>query len=140
MISFKVVTLHGVTYEDEIQKVTIPTQCGEVTILENHSPLVSVLKPGEMIIHKDGQEIPLVISTGILDIRPTGEVYVMADTAERAEDIDVERAEEARTRAEELMKEQKNIENFDFARMQVMIEKELARIDVGNKYRKLRIK
>ncbi|MBT4153458.1 MAG: ATP synthase F1 subunit epsilon [Candidatus Magasanikbacteria bacterium] len=140
MIKFKVVTLHGVTYEDDIDKVTIPTRSGAITILENHAPLVSVLKPGEMTIHKGDDKIPLAVSTGIMEIRPSGEVFVMADTAERAEDIDVERADDARKRAEELMKQQRGTENLDFARMQAMIEKELVRVDVGNKYRKLRIK
>ncbi len=138
-MKFKVVTLHGITYQDNIDKVTIPTQSGDVTILEDHAPLVSVVKPGEMTIHKDGAEIPFAVSSGILEIRPTGEVYVMADTAERAEDIDIERAEEARKRAEELMKQQYGTEHVDFARMQAMIEKELVRVDVGNKYRKLNI-
>lgn len=138
MMPFKVVTLHGVTYEDDVLKVTIPTVAGEVTIHENHSPIVSVLKAGEMTIVKDGSEVTLAVSSGILEIKPSGEVYVMADTAERAEDIDVDRAEEARKRAEELMKKQTSAQDVDFARIQAQIEKELARIQVGNKYRKLR--
>ena len=72
-----------------------------------------------------------------MEIRPTGEVYVMADAAERAEHIDVDRAEDARKRAEDLMKKQSNLADIDFARIQAKMEKELARISVGKKYRKL---
>lgn len=140
MIPFKVVTLHGVTYEDDIEKVTIPTAAGEITVHPNHAALVSVLQPGEVVIHKEGHTVPLVVSAGLVEIRPTGEVYIMADTAERAEDIDLDRAEQkAKARAEELMKQQHSLQDVDFARIQALIEKDLARIDVGNRYRKLRV-
>lgn len=134
-IEFKVVTPGGITYADSIEKVTIPTQAGEVTILPSHAPMVSILTAGELLVHKDGAVVALAVSSGIIEIRPDSEVYVMADTAERAEDIDIARAEEARKRAEELLKQQANIADVDFARIQASIEKELARLHVANKYR-----
>lgn len=138
-MEFKIVTPNGVTYEDTIEKVTVPTQAGSITILENHAPLVSVMRPGELAVHKQGGDIAYVAcSGGILEILPSGAVYVMADTAERAEEIDLERAEQARARAEELMKQQKNVSDVDFARIQALIEKEVSRISVGKKYRKLK--
>lgn len=137
-MEFKIVTPHGVTYDDTIEKVTVPTRAGMITILPNHAALVSVLCPGEMVIYKEGSSsVSVAVASGILEIRPTGEVYVMADSAERAEHIDIARAEEARMRAEELMKKQDQIADIDFARLQAKMEKELARISVGNKYRKL---
>lgn len=137
-MDFKIVTPQGITYDDTIDKVTIPTLAGAITILENHAPLVSVLRPGEMVIHKhDGSTVDVAVASGILEIRPTGEVYVMADSAERAEHIDIDRAEKARKRADELMSKQSNLADIDFARLQAIMEKELARISVGKKYRKL---
>jgi len=62
----------------------------------------------------------------------------LADTAERAEEIDIERADEARRRVEEMLKEKEKFDDLTFARMQAQLEKELARIHVGKKYRKLR--
>ncbi|PIR03388.1 MAG: ATP synthase F1 subunit epsilon [Candidatus Magasanikbacteria bacterium CG11_big_fil_rev_8_21_14_0_20_43_7] len=138
MITFKIVTPDGVTYEDEIEKVTIPTGAGEITVLENHAPLVSTLRPGIIYVHKEKNVVELAVSTGILEIRPNSEVYLMADTSERAEEIDVGRAEDARKRAEELMKQQDDTADVDFARIQAMIERETARISVGNRYRKLK--
>ena len=134
-INFKIVTPAGITYADAIEKVTIPTQAGEVTILPNHAPMVSILAAGELLVHKDGAVVALAVSSGIIEIRPSSEVYIMADTAERAEDIDLARAEEARKRAEELLKQQSNVADVDFARIQASIEKELARLHVGNTYR-----
>lgn len=137
-MQFSIVTPEGVVYEDDIQKVTIPTTAGEITVLADHAPMVSVLKAGEMFVHKNDNVVALSISTGMIEIRPTGEVIVLADTAERAERIDVERAEEARKRAEALLKEASNMADVDFARIQAQIEKEMARISVGKKYKKLK--
>ncbi len=135
MITFKIVTPDGVTYEDEIEKVTIPTGAGEITVLEGHAPIVSTLVPGEVQVHKDGHVIDLAISTGILEIRPNSEVYLLADTSERAEHIDLDRAEAAMARAEELMKQQDQDADIDFARLQAVIDREMARISIGRRYR-----
>jgi len=104
-------------------------------ILQNHAPIVSVLRPGELVATKKDAVVSMAVAGGILEVRETGEVYIMADAAERAEHIDLDRAEAARQRAEELMKQKDHMQNVDFARLQAKIEKELARITVGKKYR-----
>lgn len=134
--SFTIVTPHGVTYQDKVEQVSIPTIDGEITILEGHATLITVLKPGELCIGKSGYSVPVAVSGGVAEVRHTGEVYVLADTAERAEHIDIERAEAAKKRAEELMKQVQQIDDVDFARMQAMLEKELTRIHVAKKYRR----
>lgn len=136
MIDFKIVKPEGVVYEDMIEKVTIPTLAGEITILEEHSPLVSVLATGVITIKKKDFEVNLAVSGGILEIRQDSKVYVMADSAERAEEIDLERAEQARLRAEKLLQEKNKLEDVDFAKLQAIIEREMNRIHVGKKYRK----
>lgn len=136
MITFKIVTPERVVYEDTIKKVTIPTTEGEITVLPEHAPLVTMLNPGELRVHKEtGDTVDLAIAGGMLEIRPNSEVYVMADTAERAEEIDVERAQKAKDRAEQLLKEINDTADVEYARLQAIIERELARISVGNRYR-----
>lgn len=135
MFAFKVVTPHGIVYEDEIEKVTLPTKAGVITVHENHSALVSVVSAGEMNIHKQGYTVNLAISGGVVEVRPTREVYVLADTAERAEHIDVQRAEERKKRAEQLLSQADQLDDVDYARIQALLEKELARISVAKKYR-----
>ena len=132
---FNIVTPEGVIYKDDVLKVTVPTEAGEVTILENHAPMVSILKAGELHIYKDDQIISMAVSTGFIEIRPTGELYIIADTAERATDIDIERAETAKKRAEELLKQQQDINDIDFARIQASLERAITRIGVGNTYK-----
>lgn len=135
LLHFKLVTPEGVRYDDQALSVSIPTEDGEVTILPRHNVLISVLKAGEIEIVKPDGKATLAISHGILEVRQDNNVYVMADTAEYAADIDVDRAEQARKRAEELLASAESETNVDYARIQAQIEKELARIHVGNKYR-----
>jgi len=136
-IKFKIVTPEKVIYEDEVFQVTIPTIDGEITILANHIPLVSVLKAGEMIIKdKDGQHI-MALAGGFLEIKQNNELIVLADNAERIEEIDLERAEKARIRAEKELEQAQNQENIDFARLQATMDREMNRLKIGKKYRKL---
>lgn len=138
MITFKIVTPAGITYADEnVAQVSIPTTTGEITVLPNHIPLVSILAPGELKVMKDGQEALMAVSSGLVEVRPKSEVRILAGTAERAEHISIERAQAARARAEKLMAEQKGMADVDFAKLQAVIERELARERVARKYRKL---
>ena len=137
-IKFKIITLERVVYQDEVDAVTIPTTDGEITVLARHTPLVAILKSGRIMVKKDGAQLLLSVSSGFVEIRQDSEVVILADTAERAEEIDIERADEARRRVEEMLKEKEKFDDLTFARMQAQLEKELARIHVGKKYRKLR--
>ncbi|PIY93412.1 MAG: ATP synthase F1 subunit epsilon [Candidatus Magasanikbacteria bacterium CG_4_10_14_0_8_um_filter_32_14] len=138
MINFKIVTPERLVYENEIYQVSIPTTSGEITVLPSHIPMVSVLAVGELkIIDKDGEH-PYAVAGGFLEIQDENKIVILADKVERADTIDVERAQEARKRAEEEMIKAKAGEDVDFARLQALIDKEMNRIRVGNKYRKLK--
>jgi len=103
--------------------------------LPNHIPLVSQLSPGEIVIKNNGKEEGLMaVSGGFVEVLPD-QVVILADTAERAEDIDEARAEEARQKAEKLLKT-KLIDVEQFAMFTAQIEKEMARLKVARKYRK----
>lgn len=138
MFKFKIVTPDGITYDDAVESVSIPTETGEITILEHHAAIVSVLRAGELEVRKKDHTTLIVISGGVVEVREGGDVYVLADTAERAEHIDIERAEAAKKRAEELIAQATHADDVDFARIQAAIEKELARIRVGKKYRNIK--
>lgn len=136
-LKLSIVTPEGVVHQDEVDQVSIPTTTGQITVLPHHIPLVSRLDVGELAVVKgSGDPISIAVSGGIVEVRPGSEVYVMADNAERAEHIDLERANAARQRAEELLA-QKQVEDVDFARIQAMIEREMNRVRVSKKYRKM---
>lgn len=132
-IAFEITTPEGVVYKESIDQVTIPTTSGEITILPHHIPLVAALKAGEMMTKQGSQETFLVCSGGFLEVLPENRVVVLADNAERAEKIDLERAEAARARAAELLR-QKHVEDVDYVSLQAKLERELARIRVARKH------
>jgi len=137
MINFKIITPERVVFEDAIDQVTMMTRDGEITVLPNHIPLVTILQPGELCCKKGSEEYSLASSGGFVEVRPDNSVIVLADTAERAEEIDITRAEEAHQKALKLMGEARDKEEVDYAALQAKLEKEFARLRVGNKYRKL---
>src|SRR3990167_11168581 len=137
-INFKIVTPENEVYAEKIDQVTIDTKEGEITVLPHHMPLISILRPGEMRIVKDGKEMSMAVLGGFLEIKKDSEVIILADSAERAEDIDLEKAEEARKRAEELKKQKIVTSDMDYARVSAMLEKELARIKVARRHHKRR--
>ncbi len=136
MINFKIVKPEGIVYSDEeVEKVTIPTKSGYITVLPHHVPLITIIAPGELTVFKKNHEVKIAISGGVAEIDRDSSVHVLADSAERAEEIDLERAEAGRRRAEELLQQQENVADVDFARIQASLEKELNRLRIGKKYR-----
>jgi len=133
-ISFEITTPNGVAYKDFVDEISLPTTMGEITVLPNHIPLVSILKPGELKVKKDGNMEFLATAGGFIEVQPGNRVVVLADNAERAEEIDIERAEKARQRAEALMKE-KQVDNVEYAALASKLEREIARIKVAKRHR-----
>lgn len=131
-----VATPHGVIYEHPAHEVVFTTRDGQITVFPHHTPLVSVLMPGEMIVREGVNEYYFVVSGGILEIRESGNVLVLADTSERLEDVDLERAEAARIRAEEALKERHTLDDVTTARFQAKLARDLARVQVGRRRRK----
>lgn len=132
-IKFKIVTSEKTVYEDEVDQATFMTSDGQITILPNHRSYITSLMPGEAMIKKKGEEISLSISGGFIEFHDNT-LIVLADTAERAEEIDLKRAEEARARAEELKNQAISVDDEDYARVAAAIQKESARIRVAKKH------
>ena len=137
-IKFEIVTPERVVLKEEITQITVPTKMGEITVLPNHIPLVASLLPG--VVHvkkKNGQDEIMSISGGFLEVLKD-KVVILADTAERAEELDLDRAEEARRRAEELKEKARRGENVDFTEVNAAIERELARTKAIKRWRKIK--
>lgn len=137
VIHFKVATPEEVVYENDILQVSIPTTTGEITVMPNHIPLVSILQAGELRIKDNSGEHVMAVSGGFLEVRADNQIVILADNIERAEQIDIDRAEAARKRAEEEMAKAKGREDVDYARLQAVIDREMNRVRVGNKYKKI---
>ena len=134
-IKLDIVTAERVVFSDDVDVIVDPGIEGQLGILPHHAPLMTMLKPGELLVRKNGEEFSLVITGGFLEVRPD-RVIVLADAAERVEEIDMARAEEAKRRAQERLKERPP--EVDAARAQAALLRALARLDVAQRRRKRR--
>ena len=137
-IKFQIITPERVVFADDIDQVTLNTKDGEITVLPHHAALVTTLKPGEMICKKGETVYPMAVTGGFAEIRPDNTVVILADTAEKAEEIDVARAEAARERASKTMQEERKLDSAEYAALQATLDRALIRLKVGNKYRKIK--
>ena len=98
-LHLEIVTPERLAYSDDVDSVQLPGSEGELGVLPHHAPLVSTLGVGELRIRKGGAEESFAIVGGFLQVLPT-KVVVMAETADMASEIDLEKAQEARREAE----------------------------------------
>jgi F-type H+-transporting ATPase subunit epsilon len=102
-LHLEIVTTDRTVFEGEVDMITVPGGGGEMGILPHHAPVLSTLKAGELRVKQDGKTMEFAIGGGFIDIH-NNRVIVLADSAERADEIDLARAEAARMRAQEMLK------------------------------------
>jgi F-type H+-transporting ATPase subunit epsilon len=137
LLRCEVVTAERMVFEDDVSMVVAPGIEGQLGILPHHAPLMTALAWGELIIHREGQEDEFIaIGGGFMEVGPE-HVTILADSAERAEEIDELRAEEARQRARETMA-QKHREDADFVRAEAALRRSLIRLKVARRKRRQR--
>ncbi|MBR61207.1 MAG: ATP synthase F1 subunit epsilon [Dehalococcoidia bacterium] len=132
-----IVTAEKLVYSDEVSSVVAPGAEGQLGILPNHAPLLTSLMPGELKVLKDGEETNIAVSGGFLEVLKNV-VTVLADTAERAEDIDVERAEAALKRAQD--KVNSSGSDLDLERAIRALKRSQARVFVSKRKRSSKAK
>jgi F-type H+-transporting ATPase subunit epsilon len=129
-LKIDIVTAERIVYSAEVDEVIAPGVEGQLGILPHHAPLMTILEAGELVVRKGAQEEIMAISGGFLEVRPD-HVIVLADQAERAEEIDVTRAAEARKRAEERLKNKEA--GMDTLRAETALRRALVRLSVAEK-------
>lgn len=133
-LKIDIVTAERLVYSaEDVDVIVAPGVEGQLGILPRHTPLMTMLQPGELRIRKGNEEISLAISGGFLEVRPD-KVVVLADAAERAEEIDVARAEAAKRRAEELLK--KKAPEMDLIAAEAALRRALAWLKVAERRRR----
>ncbi|HEY7736495.1 MAG TPA: F0F1 ATP synthase subunit epsilon [Candidatus Limnocylindrales bacterium] len=130
-IQLEIVTPERLAYQDTVDAVVLPGSQGELGVLPHHAPLVSTLGVGELRIRKGGTEESFAIVGGFLQVRPD-KVVVMAETADLASDIDLEKAQEARREAERAI-ETGYHEGADLAAARAALQQALLRIRVAER-------
>jgi F-type H+-transporting ATPase subunit epsilon len=134
-IHLEIVTAERTVLSDEVDQINAPGAAGRMGILPRHEPLLTSLVPGELSIIKNGERTPFAISGGFMEVLPD-RVTILADTAERGDEIDEARAEAARRRAEELLRERRSEQEMLIAEAQLrraMIRIRVARLRRGGR-------
>ena len=132
-IKLEIITAERQVFSDDVNTVVAPGVEGELGILPHHAPLITMLKPGEVLIRKDSEETYLFVSGGFLEVRPD-KIIILADACERADEIDIERAEAAKRRAEERLKTR--TPELDVAQVQAALLRSLVRLKVAERRRR----
>ena len=135
-IKLDIVTAERVVYSEDVDVIIAPGVEGQLGILPHHAPLMTTLQAGELVVRRGGEEDTLAISGGFLEVRPD-RVIVLADSAERAEEIDMERAEAAKQRAEQRLVE-RGAPGVDEARCEAALHRAMARLTVAEKVKRRR--
>jgi F-type H+-transporting ATPase subunit epsilon len=130
-IQLEIVTPERLAYSDTVDAVVLPGSEGELGVLPHHAPLVSTLGIGELRIRKGGAEESFAIVGGFLQVRPD-KVVVMAETADMASEIDLEKAQEARREAERAL-ESGFKEGADLSAARAQLQQALLRIRVAER-------
>ncbi|MGB2799219.1 MAG: F0F1 ATP synthase subunit epsilon [Dehalococcoidia bacterium] len=132
-LKFEIVTAERMVYSDDVDVVIAPGVEGQLGILPNHASLLTMLQPGELVVRKEGEETEMFVSGGFLEVMQN-RVTLLADVAERAEEIDIVRAEEAKRRAEEQIKQVPP--EMDLAAAEAALRRALARIKIAERRKK----
>lgn len=129
------VTPERILFQDDAVSVTAMTMDGQVTILPGHIGLISVLKPGEIVLRKsETDETPIVVSGGFMEVTKT-QVTILADTAEHVHELDLDRAKKAVELAQSLMKEKK-FDLKEYETLKTNLDKHRVRVSAFTKWRK----
>ncbi|MFQ5988230.1 MAG: F0F1 ATP synthase subunit epsilon [Dehalococcoidia bacterium] len=132
-LKFEIVTAERVVYSDDVDVVIAPGIEGQLGILPSHAPLLTMLQPGELVVRKEGEETAIFVSGGFLEVMQN-RVTVLADVAERAEEIDIARAEEAKRRAEEGLRLRPP--EMDHAAAEAALRRAMVRLKIAERRKK----
>jgi F-type H+-transporting ATPase subunit epsilon len=131
-LTLEIVTPDRSLVREEVDDVQVPAAEGYLGILPGHTPLLASLRVGEITYRKGAEVTRLAVAFGFVEVLPD-RVTILAQIAERAEDIDVARAEAAKKRAEERLA--KPLPEMDFERARVAMMKSLIRLQVASRAR-----
>jgi F-type H+-transporting ATPase subunit epsilon len=126
----EIVTPEKMVVKDVAEEIQIPGSDGYLGILPGHAPLITELAVGEISYVKDGQTFYLSVAWGFAEVLPD-KVTILAETAERPQEIDIKRAQESKRRAEEALQNGKTEEDFTDA--EYALKRAETRIEVAEK-------
>jgi F-type H+-transporting ATPase subunit epsilon len=131
-LTLEMVTPYKKILSQEVDEITAPGSIGELGILPGHTPLLTTLKIGELAYKQGGKTFRVAVNWGYLEVGED-KVTVLVDTAEKSDEIDLERAKAALGRAENALKTLSQ-EDVNYARMEAALQRALIRIQVAGRH------
>lgn len=131
-LNLEIVAAERVVYSAAVDVVIAQGVVGQMALLPSHAPLMTMLEPSELMVRKDGEDCSIFISGGFLELM-NDKITILADSAERAEEIDMARAEEAKQHAEKEL--QLRGVDIDLARAEAALRRSLTRLKIAEKMR-----
>ncbi len=129
-LNLEVITPERLVLRESVDEVVLPGLGGELGILPEHTPLISQLQTGVLTYKQGAASKQIHVSGGFVEVQPDS-VSVLSDVAERPEEIDLERAQQARERAEKRLKS--SGEDIDFRRAELKLQRAMVRIQLAGK-------
>jgi F-type H+-transporting ATPase subunit epsilon len=136
-IRCEIVSQDRMVFEGDADMVLVPGSQGEMGILPNHAPLLSTLKYGVLRVRIKDREEVFTVAGGIVEVQPTL-ITVMADAAENVDEIDISRAEAARRRAEEFLKQGPQVDYDAYTKIEAALKRSTLRLEAVKRYRSSR--
>ena len=131
----EIVSQDRLVFQGDADLVILPGAAGEMGILPHHSPLLTVLQFGVVRVRTNGQEQYFTVAGGVAEVLPD-QVTVLADTAENVQEINEERANAARQRAEQLLNDGVEEDQDSYLKIQAALRRSNLRLDAVRRYRK----
>lgn len=134
-IQCEIVSQDKTLYEGPADSVVVPGSEGEMGVLPRHTPLLTTLDLGFVRVRNAGEEMVFTIAGGVMEVRPEI-VTILADVGERVEEIDIERAEAARERAEQFLKDGPPPDTDEYLAMEAALRRSNLRLEAARRYRR----
>jgi F-type H+-transporting ATPase subunit epsilon len=134
-IRCEIVSQDRMVYEGDADVVIVPGEAGQMGILPNHAPLLSTLKYGILTVRSQGVEEYFTIAGGVVEVQPDI-ITVLADAAENVREIDISRAESARRRAEQFLKEGPPPDTDSYLAMEAALRRSNLRLQAAQRFRR----
>ncbi len=131
-INLEIISPEKLIFQDVVDSITIPGTMGGFQVLKNHAPLMSTIEVGIVIVKKENETHYFTTGGGTIEVL-NNKVLILADSTEKVQDIDIDRAEQAKERAEERLAKKKK-EEINVARAELALKRSVNRIDAIGKY------
>jgi F-type H+-transporting ATPase subunit epsilon len=133
-IRCEIVSQDRIVYQGDVDMVILPGAAGEMGILPHHTPVLTVLQFGVVRVKASGDEQFFTVAGGVAEVQPD-QVTVLADAAENVAEIDIQRAEAARRKAEEALKDGITPDSDAYLKIQSALRRSNLRLDAARRYR-----